>query len=88
MSVDISTKNFKDKNIVKKYIVGCLDHLVALLDNGGRRSWVERRQNSSLNQLSEKRSIGDRRINIDRRKLQNQKRVNGSERRAIHKNDG
>jgi hypothetical protein len=86
--VDISTKNLKDKNIVKKYIVGCLDHLVALLDNGGRRSWVERRQNSSLNQLSEKRSIGDCRINIDRRKSQNQKRINGSERRAIHKNDG
>ena len=88
MPEDISAKNLKNKNIVKKYIAGCLDHLVALLDNGGRRSWVERRQNSNLNQLSEKRSIDDRRINIDRRKSQNQKRINGSERRAIHKNDG
>ncbi len=88
MSDDISTKNLKDKNIVKKYIVDCLDHLVALIDNGGRRSWVERRENSSLNHLSEKRSISDRRKNIDRRKSQNQKRVNGTERRALHKNDG
>jgi hypothetical protein len=88
MSEEFSAKNLKDKNIVKTYIVGCLDHLVALIDNGGRRFWVERRQNSNLNQLSEKRSIDDRRINIDRRKSQNQKRINGSERRAIHKNDG
>ena len=88
MAEDISAKNFKDKNSVKKYIVDCLDHLVALLDNGGRRSWVERRQNSSLNQLSEKRSLSDRRKKIDRRKSQNQRRVNGSERRVIHKNDG
>jgi hypothetical protein len=85
MSEEFSAKNLKDKNIVKTYIVGCLDHLVALIDNGGRRFWVERRQNSNLNQLSEKRY---RRINIDRRKSQNQKRINGSERRAIHKNDG
>jgi hypothetical protein len=75
MSEEFSAKNLKDKNIVKTYIVGCLDHLVALIDNGGRRFWVERRQNY-------------RRINIDRRKSQNQKRINGSERRAIHKNDG
>ena len=88
MSEEFSSKNYKDKNIIKKYIGGCLDHLVALLDNGGRRSWVERRQNLSLKQLSEKRSIGDRRKNIDRRKSQNQKRVNGSERRVIHKNGG
>ena len=40
VSEDISAKNLKDKNIVKKYIVGCLDHLVALIDNGGRRSWL------------------------------------------------
>jgi hypothetical protein len=88
MSEEFSAKNLKDKNIVKKYIVDCLDHLVALIDNGGRRSWVERRQNSSLNHLSEKRFISDRRKSIDRRKSQNQKRINGSERRAIHKNDG
>ena len=88
MSEDISAKNLKDKNIVKKYVVDCLDHLVVLLDNGGRRSWVERRQSSSLNQMSEKRSLSDRRKKIDRRKSQNQKRINGSERRAILKNDG
>jgi hypothetical protein len=44
MSEEFSAKNLKDKNIVKTYIVGCLDHLVALIDNGGRRFWVERRQ--------------------------------------------
>jgi hypothetical protein len=31
----------------------------------GKRSWVERRRKSSLNQMTEKRSISDRRKNID-----------------------
>ena len=88
MSEGISAIKSKDKKIVKKYVVNCLDFLVALIDNGGRRWWVERRQNSSSNDLSEKRSKSDRRKSIDRRKSQNQKRVNGSERRAILKNDG
>ena len=88
MAEDISAKKLKDKKIVEKYVGNCLDHLVTLIDNGGRRSWVERRQNSSSSHLSEKRSISDRRISIDRRRSQNYIRINGSERRAILKKDG
>lgn len=87
MPENISAEKSKDKVSIKKYFVNCLDHLVALIDNGGRRSWVERRQNSSLSHSSEKRFQADRRKNIDRRKVQNKRLVNGSERRAINKNE-
>jgi hypothetical protein len=87
MPENISAEKSKDKVSIKKCFVNCLDHLVALIDNGGRRSWVERRKNSSLSHSSEKRSGKDRRNNIDRRKVQNQRWVYGSERRAISKNE-
>ena len=88
MSETTSAKKIKDKKTLKKYVENSLDFLVSLIDNGGRRSWVERRQDSRFMDLSDKESTIDRRKSIDRRKQQNQKRVNGSERRAIFKNDG
>jgi hypothetical protein len=88
MSETTSAKKLKDKKTLKKYVENSLDFLVSLIDNGGRRSCVERRQDSRFMDLSDKESTIDRRKSIDRRKQQNQKRANGSERRAIFKNDG
>jgi len=48
--------------------MNCLDHLLPFVDNGGRRSYVERRRNSILFRIPERRAGKDRRINFDRRK--------------------
>ena len=88
MSATKFSKKLKDKYPVKNYIQNSLDFLVSFLDNGGRRSWVERRQDSRLTDLSNKEPTIDRRKNIDRRKQQNQRRVKGVERRDIFKDEG
>jgi len=45
-----------------------LDHLLVYVDNGGRRSYVERRRNSKLARIPERRTYKDRRSIYDRRK--------------------
>ena len=58
-----------------------LDHLVPLIDNGGQRSYIKRRRNCWLRVLPERRTNKERRIIDDRRKILNQRRINGPERR-------
>jgi hypothetical protein len=60
-----------------------LDELLPLIDNGGRRSYCERRRYLKLVLIPEKRRNNDRRINYDRRKTQNRERLMGPERRAV-----
>jgi hypothetical protein len=48
--------------------VSSLDHLLPFLDNGGRRSYTERRRNSKLARIPERRSGKERRIIDDRRR--------------------
>ena len=60
-----------------------LDELLPLIDNGGRRSYIERRRHLRLTPIPERRSDKDRRNNNDRRKTQNKRRIMGSERRAV-----
>ncbi len=64
--------------------MSCLDHLLPFIDNGGRRSYVERRRNSKIaGRIPERRTYKERRINYDRRKTQNTERLRGIERRAF-----
>ena len=56
--------------------------LVPFIDNGGQRSFVERRKKSNIYYLWERRSNKDRRKIIDRREILNQRRHNGQERRV------
>lgn len=60
-----------------------LDHLLVFIDNGGRRSHVERRRNSKLARHSERRTGKERRINHDRRKIQNGSQLMRPERRKF-----
>ena len=53
-----------------------------ILDNGGRRSGVERRRFSYTNYLPERRSGKDRRIEVDRRKKRYTHKE-GVERRSV-----
>ncbi len=48
--------------------MNCLDHLLVFVDNGGRRSYVERRRNSKLARTPERRTYKKRRTIYDRRK--------------------
>ena len=58
-------------------------NLVRFIDNGGNRSHVERRKNPNVYFLQDRRSINERRKQIDRRKILNQRREEGPERRAV-----
>ncbi len=58
-------------------------HLVPFIDNGGKRSYVGIRKNANVHFLWERRSINDRRKRIDRRKIPNQTREDGLERRVV-----
>jgi len=58
-------------------------NLVPFIDNGGKRSHVERRKNPNVYFLQDRRSINERRKQIDRRKVLNQRREDGPERRAV-----
>ena len=53
-----------------------IDELLPLIDNGGRRSYIERRRHLRLTPIPERKS------NKDRRKTQNKRRIMGPERRA------
>ena len=57
--------------------------LVPFVDNGGQRSFVERRNKTNIRYLRDRRSHRDRRRIIDRRLIHNQKRHNGPERRGV-----
>ena len=62
--------------------MNCLDHLVAFIDNGGRRSYVERRRHLKIAaRIPERRTGKDRRINYDRRKSENIRGFRATERR-------
>jgi hypothetical protein len=64
--------------------MNCLDHLLPFIDNGGRRLYVERRRDSKIaGRIPERRKCKERRINYDRRKTQNTKRISVIERRAF-----
>lgn len=57
--------------------------LVPFIDNGGQRSFVERRKQSNIYYLRDRRSRKDRRTTVDRREAPNQERRHGPERRAV-----
>jgi hypothetical protein len=57
--------------------------LVPFIDNGGQRSFVERRQQSNICYLRDRRSRKERRMIVDRREIPNQERRCGPERRAV-----
>ena len=61
--------------------MNCLDHLLPFIDNGGRRTYIERRRNSKLARIPERRTYKKRRINYDRRKTENIKGIMVPERR-------
>lgn len=63
--------------------MSCLDHLLPFMDNGGRRLHVERRRNSKIAGRIPERRTKERRINYDRRKMQNTERLRVAERRVL-----
>jgi hypothetical protein len=64
--------------------MNCLDHLPPFIDNGGRRLYLERRRNSKIAaRIPERRTYKERRIDYDRRKIQNTQRIRVIERRAF-----
>jgi hypothetical protein len=60
-----------------------LDHLVPLIDNGGQRSFVQRRCNHEFRVIPERRASQDRRKIVDRRRVANARRMAGPERRVF-----
>ena len=58
-----------------------LDNLVPLIDNGGTRSGSDRRTKASSPDKPNRRSNMDRRSGADRRRVLNEKRNEGVERR-------
>jgi len=65
--------------------MGGTNFLEQFIDNGGQRSFIERRNKTNLVYLWERRSNTDRRKIMDRRVALNQIRFNGPERRAVLK---
>ncbi|CAB1064957.1 hypothetical protein D1BOALGB6SA_9754 [Olavius sp. associated proteobacterium Delta 1] len=63
--------------------MGGTNGLVPFIDNGGQRAFVERRKDSKILYLWDRRSHADRRKIIDRREALNQKRYNRPERRVV-----
>ncbi len=62
-----------------------LDDLVPLIDNGGQRSYTNRRCNLRFRVIPERRTNPDRRKIMDRRTVPNERRMTGSERRMVFK---
>ncbi len=62
-----------------------MDHLLSLIDNGGRRTYSKRRCNYRFRVIPERRTYSDRRYIVDRRKIPNEKWVDGTERRVVFK---
>ena len=62
-----------------------LDHLVSSIDNGGHRSYVQRRSRSNLQfrVILERRARRDRRKIVDRRRVPNARRMAEPERRVF-----
>ncbi|CAB1074507.1 hypothetical protein D1AOALGA4SA_2326 [Olavius algarvensis Delta 1 endosymbiont] len=65
--------------------MGGTNFLEQFIDNGGQRSFIERRRKSNVIYLWERRSNSDRRQIVDRRTALNQIRLNGPERRTVLK---
>ena len=62
-----------------------LDGLLPFLDNGGRRSYVERRISTKKYSINERALTADRRNILDRRKRLNLIRKNSPERRFFYR---
>jgi len=60
-----------------------LDNLIAFIDNGGTRSGSERRHDAKNDDIPERRTRYDRRSGADRRRILNEKRKKGKERRTV-----
>ena len=60
-----------------------LDHLLSLIDNGGRRAYLKRRYNNRFRVIPPRRTNPDRRSIVDRRMIPNEKRMKGPERREV-----
>ena len=60
-----------------------MDHLLSLINNGGRRTYLKRRCNNRFRLIPERRTDPDRRKIVDRRKNPNEKWVDGTERRLV-----
>lgn len=60
-----------------------LDHLLSLIDNDGRRTYIKRRCNHRFHVIPPRRTNPDRRNIVDRRKIPNEGRVNEPERREV-----
>ena len=60
----------------------CLDHLLPFIDNGGRRSYVERRHNSKLARIPDRRTNKKSCTIYDRRKTLRYESAMVSERRT------
>ena len=67
VSVEIKAKQTKGD-----FTVSGLDHLLPFIDNGGRRSHIDRRRNSRIvARIPDRRKSKERRIDCDRRKNEN-----------------
>ena len=64
-------------------VMGCLDNLIAFIDNGGTRTGSERRRDDETDHRPERREQYDRRSGADRRRILNAKRKTGKERRTV-----
>ena len=60
-----------------------LDELLSFIDNGGRRTYIERRQHLRITPIPDRRANKDRRNTNDRRMTQNKRRTKGPERRLV-----
>ena len=60
-----------------------LDNLIAFIDNGGTRSGSERRRFAKNECIPDRRTQYDRRSGADRRRILNEKRKKGKERRIV-----
>jgi hypothetical protein len=65
------------------YSMSGLDNLIAFIDNGGTRSGSERRRDAKNDGIPERRTRYDRRSGADRRRILNEKRKKGKERRTV-----
>ena len=63
-------------------MLSATDELLPFIDNGGRRSYIGRRKKCNLYPIPDRRKAKrDRRVNDDRRKILNRRRIKGQERR-------
>jgi hypothetical protein len=70
---------------VEEFEMSATECLEPFIDNGGQRSFVERREKTNIRYLRDRRSHKERRKIIDRRMTHNQKRQHGPERRGYFK---